>query len=104
MLEAVVQDDQLRLQLRDGNLRQSDPIRILKMRDVGKVLLQHHSLVVDPAFVPVAPAQKRDANAAAAIPASDPLDHRRLAGSSQSDVADRDDRNRGPMNFFQARS
>ena len=65
MLEAVVEDEQLGLQLLDGDRAPGDPVRVLEVGDVGQVLLQHPPLVVEPAGLAVAPAEDRDADAPA---------------------------------------
>ena len=51
MLETVVKDDQLGIQLGDGDLGKPDPIGVLEMGYVGEVFLQHQTLVVDSAPV-----------------------------------------------------
>ena len=88
----------------DGDGRELDPVRVLEVGDVGQVLLEDQALVVDPPGVSVAPADQRHPEPAAAIPPGDPLDHRRLARSSQRDVAHRDHGDCGPVDRFQPRS
>ena len=98
MLEPVVEDDQLCLQFERRRSRRSlTAVRVLKVGDVGQVLLEDQALVVDAAGVAVSPADQGHADAPAAIPSGDPLDHRRLAGSAQRDVAHRDHRHRRPV-------
>src|SRR5208282_4808566 len=60
MLEPVVEDDQLRLQLGGGDGRELDPVRVLKVGNVGEVLLKDQALVVDSTRVAVTPADQRD--------------------------------------------
>ena len=63
MLEPVIEHDQLALELVGGDAGQGHPIGILKMGNVGQVLLEDPALVVQSAGLPIAPAQDRDANA-----------------------------------------
>ena len=56
MLEPVVENDQLRLQLDGGDGRELDPVGVLKVGNVGEVLLQDQALVVDSTCVAVTPA------------------------------------------------
>ena len=76
----------------DGDAGQGHAIGILKMRNVGQVLLQDPPLVIQAPGLPVAAAQDRDPDTAAAVPAGEPLDHRGLARPAQGQVADRDHR------------
>ena len=71
------------------------------MGNVGQVFFENPALVVQSLCLPIAPAQNRDPDPPPAVPAGDPLDHRRLAGSAQREIADRNDRHvravdRGP--------
>ncbi len=83
MLEPVVQHEQLRFKLLDGHPGQPGAIAVLKVGDVGQVLLQHPAFVIQPGMLTVAPAQDGHPDAARAVPARDVFDRGRLAGPAE---------------------
>ena len=100
MLEAVVQQQQLRRQFLDGDRRRRDPVGILQVRHVGQREFQLKGLVVQPPLLrPVAAAENRDANVLPPQMPGDPLDHRRLAGAADGEIADAHHRHGGPMDL-----
>ena len=97
MLKSVVEHDQLGLELEGGDPRQRHPIGVLKMGNVGQVLLEDPALVVESLDLPVAAAQDRDPHPAPAKPPREPLDHRGLTRSAQRQVPHRNHRHAGAM-------
>ena len=89
VLKGVVQEDELAIQLFHGRTSCSHPIGILPLRHVGQLLFQFQRLVVfRTGLGPIAPADHGYSKAPTAKPSGEPLDHRRLAGSAQGEIAD----------------
>ncbi len=95
MLEAIVQHQDVALQLLDRRPRQGDSISSLQMRHIGEVLFQHQCLIVPARYTSVTSAQQCHLQAALAKEPRDPFDARRLAGAADRQVADADDRDYG---------
>ena len=91
MLEAIIEYQDLGLQLLDRDPRGLDPVAILEVRDVGEVLLQDTTFVVESMDLLVAATQDRHPLVVSAEPSSHPLDHGCLAGAADGQVPDGDD-------------
>ena len=103
MLKAVVEDEQLRIEFLDGNSRGRDAVGVLQVRNVGAELFEDERFVIDSAFRrAVAAAEKTDADAVLAKRSRNVCGERRLAGAADGDVAETDDGDRGPYDFFPA--
>jgi len=88
VLETVVEQNQFRLQLVDGQLRGSHPIGILQVRHIGQAALQLQRFVVARAgFGTIAATDDHHAYPTASKPAGQPAHHGRLAGSAQCEIA-----------------
>ena len=93
MLEAVVEHQDLGLQLLDRDPRRPDAIGVLEMGDIGQVLLQDAAFVVESRALACSPGSgSPPACPRWRIPAGHPLDHGGLAGAPDGQVADRDHR------------
>jgi hypothetical protein len=100
VLKTVVEDEQLRFKFLDGNPRHGGAVGVLKMGDIRQIFVENESLVVETVASAISPAQERDPDASVPIPAGHPLDHWGFAGSTESEVSDRDDRNSGSVDLF----
>ncbi len=101
MLKAVVEHDQLGLDLEHRNSSQRNSVGPLEMRNVGQVFLEHPPFVIQSALLAITTAENRDADSAPAKPARDPLDHGGFSGTAQRQVSHRDNGNGSTVRFEQ---
>jgi hypothetical protein len=97
VLEPIVEHDQLAFELHRGDPCEASAIRTLKMRNIRKILFEYPPLIVHSACVTITAAEYDDPNSTLAKPPRDPLDHRRLARSTERQISDGNDRHRRPL-------
>ncbi len=92
VLEAIVEDQQLRGEFFAGNAGGGDAVGVLQMGDIGAEPFENEGFVVESGVArPVPPAEEADADVAIAEPAGEEGGERCFAGTTGGEVTEADD-------------